>query len=403
MIRRGLICGLMVLLAVSVAWGAPGIVKTRDGQTIEGDVTERGENVEVKIRGIVSVIPRERIESITYPPDLDQQYRERLDKLDARDLQGHMDLARWAFENRRYELARDAADRAQRIDPNSVEAATLMETIRVQMRLEQTRPGNGAAPVEPAATDEGEAAQPPANQRILERRLLTPEQINIIRQEELTREDRDIRVRFDKDVKRRFTAASNQEYNRFNSLPTVEQALAILDGDPELRQDVHIVNDPRAIMEFKVVQRTLLAGCAASGCHGGVQGGGLILFSPASTEAATYTNFYILQQYVRTVQAPADMFGGGEVERRLINRTNPDQSLLLQYSLPTDVSEFDHPEVQGYRGLFKDRRDRRYEQILNWIRNTLRPTTPNYGIDYQPPTGASTQPTAEPPAPEPAQ
>ena len=115
----------------------------------------------------------------------------------------------------------EAAQAAQDIDPNSSEAHTMLQTIRVQMRLEQSRQdqpaetedADGSMPADEDADAIGEATEdggapprPPANRRI-QRRVLPADDINHSRQAEIQPTDANIRVRFESDVERRFAAA----------------------------------------------------------------------------------------------------------------------------------------------------------------------------------------------------
>src|SRR5436190_23387829 len=84
------------LILASVAFAKPGIIHTKDGRALEGEVTERNDVVVVQIRGIETSVNRDNVESIEYPKPFDQQYAERLKKLDDKDVQGRIELARWA-------------------------------------------------------------------------------------------------------------------------------------------------------------------------------------------------------------------------------------------------------------------------------------------------------------------
>jgi hypothetical protein len=173
----------------------------------------------------------------------------------------------------------------------------------------------------------------------------------------------------------------------------------------QLRDDVVVETDPAAIQEYRrLVQPLVLANCATVGCHGGMSAGNLVLNTTAATnELASYTNFYILEQYAQKIKSAGDqqsVFGSGPVEREMIDRTHAEDSLLLQYGLPRNLAKFPHPEARNFRPAFlHGREDTKYRAIANWIGSVLAPVEPKYGIDYQPPKGTTAATTTETPAP----
>lgn len=128
-------------------------------------------------------------------------------------------------------------------------------------------------------------------------RQLTADEINQVRQLEL-RDGDNVRVRIDPDLRRRFAEYINMSVADFNKLPPMQQAFMIIDkGKPDMARNVKILSDPPAIASFrKDVERTLVAGCATSKCHGGPAPGAFRLF-PRENESAAFTNFVIVQQY----------------------------------------------------------------------------------------------------------
>jgi hypothetical protein len=370
------------------------VVKTHDGHSYEGDVKEDGQTVTVTTRKIPLVIQRTNIESIEYLGTFDEQYALRMAKLDANDAAGRVMVGRWAFDQGHYTLAREALDSALAIEPNNRDAQQMLDSVRIQVRLErakkdaaltaEARRMSATGPTTaPAAT-----VTPPATNPIEARHLLSADDINTIRQFELKPTDTHVRINFAKDVKKRFTSAENMRPQDFNALPQFEQLRRIMErGTPDMKRDVRIVSDPSAILEYRrSVQPLVLGSCATSGCHGAAGAGGLMLYSPADNEATTYTNFFILQTHARPVGRQEGPFGGGE--RRLIDRIEPRNSLLLQYGLPPNIAEHDHPPVNGYRPIFRNRDDNGYRRIADWIAQSLIAVKPDYGIDYTPPQRA---------------
>lgn len=392
--RRGLLIAAVGLCLVGSALLAkPGIVKTKEGQVYDGEVEDKAGDdfITVTVRGITTRIDRADVESVSEGHGLDDEYKERLAKLDPADAKRRMELARWAFGQRRYDLARDAADKALEVDPNSADATQFLTLVQSQERMERAR---ARAATQRSTTGEGATTTSRAN--AIDWKLLTPEDVNRIRQEELRLTDVRARFQFRNDVERRFLASHRQyTLSDWRALPLLQRAIMILDqGDPQLRGDVIITTDPGSILEYRrLVQPVAISTCAAAACHGGAMGGDLILNTTGDTnEAATYTNFYILQRYSKSMEAPGERRSvfGDATTYQMVDRTHAEDSLFLQYGLPRNAAKVPHPDVPGFRPAFnKGREDTKYQAIMRWIGTTLAPIEPNYGIDYEPPTGAS--------------
>lgn len=384
-----IICGLFgsVLLARSA------VVTLTDGQRIEGDIVrEDASSITVSIRGIETSIPRDRIEGISYFDSLSAQFEERRKALEPKDAPGHIALARWGFDNRLYvEAERLLQHVLAEVDPNSREAADLLNLVRRQIALErrgpvQPQPGGD----QPAGGGDRAAAPDPSQ-------YLTDEQIQIIKMMEVVENDPGIRLRMGAQTRRDLAEAARINTRQFANLSASRQLRLLREyGTDEMRADVEIQGDPVAIQVFRQrVQPIILSGCATAGCHGTAGAGDLLLFPRAEvSDAATYTNFLILQRYTQAVESDAAAggpFGGGPGQRRMIDRTRPQESLLVQYMLPRNVAQYPHPQVPGYSGLVRNTSDQRITTILGWIRG-LAPFEPNYPFDYTPPGQASTQP-----------
>jgi hypothetical protein len=389
--------------AVGSAWLAtvllarPGVVVTHSGARYEGDVVERGDDVIVTIRGVQTTVPRGDVASLDYQADFDEEFAARLAKLEANDFAGRLELARWAMERERYIAARDAIEAALAIDPNSSEAVQLQTVVRSKMRLDaqaKTRPDPARRP----QRENGVRATDPVDAVPTLRDVLSAEDIQSIRRIEWRADDDAVRVRVEGDAARSYAGRINERYEDFARQSQLEQARRILndpDSTAEQRAGVMILSDPPALAEFRrVVQPVVLTGCASSGCHGSATAT-FRLVAPATTDEATYTNFYVLNSYTKRLdrQVPAGGIFGGATEIRMIDRGNSPKSLLAQYSLPPEVAEFDHPKVQNYQPLFQSLSDGRARGMMGWIDRSLRLSPGDYGIEWQP-SGASAPTTA---------
>lgn len=381
--RQTLSLAFMLFLGASLALAKPGTIKLNDGRTISGDVTETDQEVRIATKAGSITFARTDVISINYA-DIKEQYQTRLGALKNPKPKDHFDLARWLFDNKEYELARTELDKAIELDPNYADAVVLRQTVERTMLWD--RKGPATAPVAPR--------KPLATTRPIERRVLSTDEINLLRQGELHKGETP-RVRFEGDVRKRFTEQFRVDMRKFMALPDPVKASEIINrGTPEMRQQVRIVSEPASVTEYKKLQPMLLNGCASAKCHGGADSGTFFLISPVDNEVGTNTNFYILNQYGTTANG---------VHRRMVDRQQPRNSLLAEYGLPRERAQYAHPEVKGWLPIFKGEQDPKYRQIMTWISASLAPIQPNYGIDY-PIHGAvapATQPT-NPWAPDPA-
>lgn len=399
MIRLSFRCAFIAscLFAVS-AVAREGVVTLNDGRTLSGDITETDGNVTMTIHGIRTVFPRSDVQAIEYGVDVEKEFNERLAQLGQDDAKGRMELARWAFDQEAYELARTAVNQALLINPNDSEAATLQATIQSQMRLQQVQAGAATRPATTTTTTPTTAAtaRSPVDGG---RPVLGLDDINTIRQKELQSADSQVRFSFASDVRRRFATQQNIPVTQFTRRGALAQALDILDeGSDEMKKDVRVMSDPASLFEYRrTIQPIVISSCGTSGCHGGQTGAGEFrILNPADTEAAVYTNFYLLQSYRKERPGDQTLFSGGDL--RLIDRTHPSESLLLSYGLPTNIALFDHPQVQGWKPAFRGLDDPSYTRLFNWITTSLKPVEPEYGIQFN----AATQPAATSTSEEPA-
>ena len=384
--RRWMLAGAAMCVITASIFARPGVVVTTDGRRLEGDITETDDGYSVTIHGVQTSIAKTSVTSVDYPDAYSKDFADRLAKLEASDVSGRIELARQAFNRRQYGLARQALDSALKIDPNNREATDLQNTIYSQMRLEQ---GRNTGP------DARALPTPPPMANGVERRILSDNDINTIRQKELRSTDR-VSVRLDNNVDKRFMRYRNLQFNDFNSMKPVDKALAILkDGDDTMRADVKVLGDPASIVDYRrIIQPIVLNGCAAANCHGGLKGGDFILYNPADSDAIVYTDLFILMRYRKAVpEGPSGggVFGGND--RKMLDRGAAGKSLLGQYGLPADVSEVDHPQVPGYDFVFRNTDDVRYKQVLDWMNKSLVQPDPDYSmIRYVPPAAPTSQP-----------
>src|SRR5437868_4418522 len=300
MLRKWMLGGLCGLLLASVCSAQPGIVKTRDGQTFEGEITEWEHQVIVERKGIKVTIEKNDIRSISYSNSVEQEYQRRLTKLTAYDVRGRLDLAQYVFHNKAYALALDVLGEAQRIQPRNEDVAEMIRTVERQIYLER-REERKRTPLQLATADNDPrtATTAPTSRPVTRAmRVVTPDEMNLIRQNEWHGLDQPVRVTLKNDVRRVFLASqkdiSPADFNR--GTPPQQAWVILQNGTPEMKKNVVLVNDPPVLNAFATVQRSLVSACAA--CHTADKStGNFVLRWPATTDADRLTNFLILQQY----------------------------------------------------------------------------------------------------------
>ena len=391
----------LLLLSTSLLLARQGSVRTRDGRTIEGDITEKGTEVQITTKAGSITLKTDEVSNITYAASVREQYEQKLKALpkDA-GTKAHYDLARWLYDQREYDLARTEVNRAIELDPNNADAITLRATIERQAQMQRGQPNNPQKPADPNRP----IGQRPTGK---DRNLLDPDQINTIRQHEMRDDETQVRVRLENNVRNRFVEQENIEPRDFNRLPETQKAIAILKSDKttsDMRQDVRIVSDPVALLTFKQrIQPMLLQGCATSNCHavGSPNAGRFVLHAPADNEAVTYTNFYYLTQFRTGIDTtrPASPFQ--QDTRKAIDRAQPRESLVLHFGLPRDIAEYDHPEVPTWTPLFRNTQDAKYQQVLTWVAEVLLAVEPRYNeILSHPLPWGDDQPSPSQPQPQ---
>lgn len=388
--RRWWLMPALVCCLASTLLARQGAIKTTDGRYLQGDIDENspdGQTVSITLHGVTAAIPRQSIVSISYSQDAAEDFHHRLGDMRPDDLAGRLALSRWELDAGNYDLAREAALDAQKIDPHSPDAAILLDTIAGKQAMDARRSEAAAAP----ATEPSSSVNPVAPSK-----YLSMDDVYAIRRAELLA-DEDVKVQFANDVRSRYLSTSGTLPVDFNSESPPAQARDIIQtGDANLIKDVKIVSDPSVLVQFRTrVQPRILVGCAAAGCHGEAGSGGFMLYPGSNEPMVWYTNFYILQKSTRRLEG-GDTFGQGPVLRSMIDRLHPDASLLLQYGLPTSIASLPHPKVQGWRPMFRDDQDPNYLMISQWI-GSLKSIVPDYGIRFEIPAGSSpgTQPTAQ--------
>jgi hypothetical protein len=283
---------------------------------------------------------------------------------------GHVALAQYEYSQHLYSRALTQVDAALAISPHNQNALLLKSLITAAIQ-------NGGASTGPKVKHPGKSAGG----------LLTAADINSIRLAEWsTSEVRPMRGIILKRVKtlhafwKKWIAPNpqyqsmdltKQDYAQFSRLNNFarQAALIMRFGDPKFTKMIVLRNNPDAIRVFRTtIQPFVLQSCSTVGCHRGQDFHGFKMFGAKSTPSLTqtYTNFYILSKYT---------YHG----RKLIDRSNPYNSLLIQYLLPPKIAAEVHPGKKPlpYRSFNE-------KSVISWISSLALPT-PTYGINYKMP------------------
>jgi hypothetical protein len=379
MIRRWWLGAFVIALLASGLLARQGVLTTKDGRVLSGDIQDGpdGNSVNITLHGATLNITRDNVAAINYPADAQSDYRQRMSALGPDDITGRIDLSRFELSARQYDLAADAAKDAERLDPHNPDAVILLDTIQSEREL------NSKIALESSASSSTPAAEQAAANQPAD--YLTMDDVYAIRRDEL-RSDDVVRVQFLNDVRKRYLGSQGNAAD-FYAESDAQQAIDILQiGDPNLAKDVHLATDPRVLLEFRNrIQPRILAGCAAAGCHGGEGSGGFCLYFDAKETLPAYTNFFILQEIGRKLEG-GDTFGNGPVYRPMIDRARPQSSLILQFGLPRSLAATPHPDVNGFKPIFRGPSDATFLEVSRWI-SSMTPIVPDYGIKFDIPTG----------------
>ncbi len=394
-----LLCAASVLADVKV-------VHTTDGRTLRGEVTETTTGYEV-VTDMGSIpLTRGQVKSIEDAVEPADEFAKRLDALEDDDLTGHLDLGKWAFDNNLLDEAETVFTKALELDPDDREAGLWLKQVQnLKAKLEEEPTPDEEDDSTPSEDDDRDVVVPetPADW------LLTMEGVYALRLAEV-RKDEGLRVKIvDDELIDEFSASMEGEelesgeefdpdhFEKMSDEAKFELMLEELGGDDtRFMPAFEIREDPEAFSTFRnsvwpIVNRS----CGRSECHGGATAPGGLRLLPTGANRNTdlsnrtfYSNFLILH---RTRHAGS----------KLIDRSTPEDSLLLQYLLPPEQAKFKHPLVAGREisVQFGSKKSKDYEMVLDWITYGLEgPVPPHYNVNFTLPA-ARTQATG--PEPEP--
>jgi len=372
------------LMTACAAFGQTKKLYLKEAGFVQGSVTESGGNYIVKTRFGSMTIPKDQVLSIEDVITPEQEYKQRLARIDAKSPEDHFMLGRWAFEKGLLETAQKELTAALNLKPDYEMAKLLLRQVEAK-QAEEARKA--------AAEDAARSGRIVGGTEVKAEWLVTDEEIFRVRLAELQQADR-VRVTFRNNVLNRFINMmqglgdfAQPRFSRtFRGWPPVRQALYMLDNidrdDRETKNDILIASDPRFMIQFRRRVWPIVARyCGTADCHGGAgaMGGFRVLNVAGRNPKVDYTNFLILDGFV----------GRG---RKMIDRDHMDQSLILQYGLPPEQAEHAHP--RKIPRAYSSRNVSNYRSVISWIESLKGPPHPDYGVRLRVPWAA--RPPAEP-------
>jgi len=374
------------------------IITKTDGKQVEGLlIREDADAIVLQTRRGEVIIPTSLVRDVEILDPLIERYRRLRADIPEGDVIGRINLAEWLRDRRAYRLALSEVDKALSIEPFNREAKRLRRWLELQIEL--------ARPAEGTASERGRERRD-RREKKREFPLLGEGEVNLLKVFEVDLSDPP-RMVIDRETVDRFleayadhplippTEAGRDAIRRWAAPRVLDLMFRVKARD--FYHDVRVLDDPEAMKRFReeVHDRWLINSCATTACHGGEAAGRLYLNNDTmrrgKREEIVYTNFLILERFKLADGTP------------LIDYEHPRSSPLLQMGLPREKSEHPHPEVgarrgtAGWRHVFRDDRDLRFREALEWINAMYRPR-PDYPIEYEPPKpdGPLSETPAEP-------
>ncbi len=363
-----------------------GVVVLNNGQLRDGLILEdHFDYVKLEIEGIRTKLKREVVHHVVLEPTFDEKYAAYKATLEPFMLTEQLSLCRWLVEERRYDLAKPELDDllSKKVIEEARRLLALVEASLALKDQSQSRTGNGD--VGATQSDESETKSGPVRVKdLLPQEILSNEDVNLIRVYEIDFSNPP-KVHIEPDTIRTLI----ENYTTSELIPATQaERNAMFRADPinltrlifqlrarEMYSQINVLSEPHALNLFRqrVHNTWLMNNCATSRCHGGINAGRLFLHRyRAKDPRVRYTNLLILERLELDPEWP------------LINYQDPEMSLLIQYALPQNQARLPHPEVKGWRPVFRHHNDRLKDYALQWIRAMMQPR-PDYPVEYEPP------------------
>lgn len=367
------------------------VITLRSGRTITGElVYESSREVVIGINGINTTFQRKNVSNVVILPPVSERFEQLRATVNDDDVESRLALVEWLRARRAYQLAIKELESILLIEPQNDHAKLLFTWLSEYDKLTGSPAQQGQD--SKSADEPGQEATEPDREYRIERNelpLLSEEQLNLLKVYEIDLRDAPRLVVPDSTMLKLMREYPNkfspdeERRNRLLDLPDVEKLRILFTHRARhLYPEVQVLENPRSLQLFKDQVHTgrgwLVNACASTRCHGGVDAGSFRLInSKPNTDETAFTNLYIIEQ----TTLPDGT--------RLIDFEYPERSPLLQMGMLQNKALIPHPELPrdypglGFRAIFRDTRDRNYQQAVEWIRSMYQPR-PDLGFDYPP-------------------
>lgn len=402
------------------------VLVQRDGQRLTGRFISRDRDwIVLRVAGVEARIPTDSVERVELQMPLRKRYEQMRSLIDDADVDRLLLVAEWLRSVQLLDDAMRELDHILEVDRFNDRARNLRELVSRQIEFRDRREARQrertptSPPASAPAPDPGSTSPRPAPNDDEIDDLSGPSEDDDATIEHMERAGRHVPLgqRSDFPLLSAQQVALMKVYELDLSKPTrilikretITKLLERYAGDPllpatrvereafyrkppaeildimfrlqarEFYGEVQVMGDVEPMRRFRdSVQTTwLLQNCSTSGCHGDANASGLTLYRRRmGAEQSVYTNFLILDRY-RTSDGQA-----------LIDWQTPERSLLMQMGMTRQNAYRPHPDVRGWRPVFRTPADRRFREAVAWIESMYRPRS-EYEIEYTPPGEAA--------------
>ncbi len=372
------------------------VLYRRDGSSLEINlVADDFDEVRYMLGTTVRTIPRAEVYRVGLIRSFEESYEVLKKTIHPNDVVRRLAFCDWLVSENKYELAKTELV-ALVAETKLPEAVTLLNRVESQLKL------NNAKTLRNKAKNEGDASSQEISttSRTLPTRILTDDEVNLIRVYEIDFDHPPRIVINPADVRAFF-----EEFGSSPRIPSdAPSRTALVEGDPmkivrlafELKArdfytKIRVVGEPDSLSLFRrnVHDGWLIPNCATSRCHGGPDAGKFFLTNEDHADARVrYTNLL-------------NLLLANSKDIPLVDFTDPNRSILIQYALPREEATTPHPPVKGWRPVFGRKLNQdKLASTLSWIRSMYQPR-PVYPIEYQPPDLRTPEPGTPQDADEP--
>ncbi|MBL7133222.1 MAG: hypothetical protein ISS78_03920, partial [Phycisphaerae bacterium] len=263
-------------MAVAIAATAAGqtkVVTLKDGRKFTGEVTKTTTGYKVKIKLAVFIFAAEQVASITDVAKPEDEYKQRLAKIDPKNAEARLSLAQWAYKKGLLKIAKKEAEAALAIDRELEMATLLLRRVNTKLSL-ATRPATTQAATRTNGGGTG---------KIPEEWLVSMEDVYRIRIVEFKAEkdrfgevDTTATVSFRNNVVERFIdmmqgKSDDFDARKFRAMSAFKKLKKILieTEQESIRKDILLKRDCKVMREFRGrIWPILVSRCGSLTCHG---------------------------------------------------------------------------------------------------------------------------------------